>query len=248
MSETPSEDRATIKRRGSGFSGGRPAVTALLIAGGFVLVNLYWWRRERAVLAGLQANRDWRREAVTDADPGRGDDETTGEGPASDALEEAAELVNTSPAELPDRVESLDEKVRTLTRETEQLRERWAAAWWQGREPQRIEGTQVVAATIPDGSLDDSLALAKHAAEHRDCLAIVVAPEAGAFAVGVGGAAAAEFDAAAVASRLAEAAGGGAGGTAELATGGGVSGDVEAAIQRLWDRTDVTVTESEVLT
>jgi len=247
MSETPSDEQTTNERSGSGFWRIRPTVTDLVLAGGFVLANIYWWRREQTIRAGLRTTREWRREAVTGAESGVADDESAGDLPARDALQEAAELVNAAPADLPDRVETLDDKVRALTRETEHLRERWAAAWWQGRETQRIDGCRVVATTLPDGSLDDARALAKFATEHRDCLAVVVAPDPDAFAVGVGGAAAAKFDAAAVASRLAEAAGGGAGGTAELATGGGVSGDVEAAIQSLWDCTDVTVTESEVV-
>ena len=248
MSETPSDEQATNERPGSGFWRVKPTVTDLVLAGGLVLANLYWWRREQTVRAGLQTTREWRREAMTGTESGVADDESTGELPAGDALREAAELVNAAPAALPDRVETLDNKVRALTQETDHLRARWAAAWWQGRETQRIDGHRVVAATLPDGSMDDARELAKYATEHRDCLAIVVAPDPAAFAVGVGGDAAAEFDASAVASRLAEAAGGDAGGTAELATGGGVSGDVEAAIQRLWDRIDVTVTESEVAT
>jgi len=184
MSETPSDEQATNERPGSGFWRVKPTVTDLVLAGGLVLANLYWWHREQTVRAGIQTTREWRREAMTGTVSGVADDESTGELPAGDALREAAELVNSAPADLPDRVETLDNKVRALTQETDHLRERWAATWWQGRETQRI----------------------------------------------------------------AEAAGGDAGGTAELATGGGVSGDVEAAIQRLWDRIDVTVTESEVAT
>jgi len=149
MSETPSDEQTTNERSGSGFWRIRPTVTDLVLAGGFVLANVYWWRREQTIRAGFRTTREWRREAVTGAES-RVDDESAGDLPARDALREAAELVNAAPADLPDRVETLDDKVRALTRETEHLRERWAAAWWQGRETQRIDGCRVVATTLPD--------------------------------------------------------------------------------------------------
>lgn len=196
-----------------------------------VVANLYWWRRERTVRESLAVSRDW------EAD-GSGDDRQKGE---LAAARTAADVLDTRPEALPDRVEAVDEERRELRRETDRLRERWARTWWEARsgDPVSTDESRVVTVDLPHGGMEDVKAFAKRALEDDHAIALVTARENGAFAVAIGAALREEFDASEIATGLAG--DGGAGGSEHLAMGGNDDGVPEETVERVRDRIEAAI-------
>lgn len=196
------------------------------------MMNLYWWRRERTVRESLAVSRDW------EAD-GSDDDEEKGQKLA--AARNAADVLDTRPEALPDRVEAVDEERRELRRETDKLRERWARTWWQARssDPMPTDEPHVVTVDLPRGGMDDVKAFAKRAIEDDHAITLVTAREQGAFAVAIGAALREEFDAPEIATGLAG--DGGAGGSEHLAMGGNDDGLPEETVERVRNRIEAAI-------
>lgn len=194
-----------------------------------VAVAWYYRRRERTIRESLTLSQQWaapqdshQPAAVTATDPS--------------ALERAATLLNARPEEIPDRVESLDAKVRDLTTSLEKSRTDWVDRWWDARtaEPPATDQPHVTVVDLPDGSLDDAEAIAKRALSDALGVTIVTASGDGAVAVAVGS----DLDQRAdeLARDVATAAGGGAGGGPEFATGGGEADRLAEAAEAVRDR------------
>jgi len=201
----------------------------LVLTLALVAVVLYYRRREQTVKESLTLSQQW---------AGREEGHTPAAVTATDpsALERAAALLNARPEEVPDRVESLDAKVRELTGTLEKNRSAWVSRWWAARrsEPPVTDEPHVTVIDLPDGVLEDAEALAKESLADTLGVTIVTARGDGSLAVAVG----ADIDQQAdeIAREVAQAAGGGAGGGAEFATGGGEADQLAAAAQTVRDR------------
>jgi alanyl-tRNA synthetase len=207
----------------------RNRLQTLVLALALVAAVVYYRRREQTIRESLTLSQQWAApqeghtpESVATTDPS--------------ALERAATLLNARPEEVPDRVESLDTKVRELTSTLDKNRSAWVARWWSARrsEPPATDEPHVTVIDLPDGSLEDAEALAKAALSDALGVTIVTASGDGSLAVAVGS----DLDQRAdeLAREVAQAAGGGAGGGAEFATGGGEAEKLAAAAQDVRDR------------
>jgi alanyl-tRNA synthetase len=196
-----------------------------------LVVGIVWYcrRREAAVRESLTLSQDWA--ARRDGPP----ESVTGSDPS--ALTRAASILDASPEEVPDRVAALDAKVRDLTTALEKTRGGWAARWWDAKtsDPPATDEPHVTLVDLPDGTLDDAEALAKAALDDALGITIVTAGTDGTLAVAVGEGV--EDEAAGdVAREVATAAGGGAGGSPDFATGGGEADRLSGAAREVCDR------------
>jgi alanyl-tRNA synthetase len=185
--------------------------------------SLYWRRREQGVKESLTASREWETNATSETE--RADRR---------AAREAAETLDARVEDLPERVGTLDEERRDLRRELDAVRERWADALWRahsGAEPES-DDPPVFVVEFERGELPDARAFAKRALD-EDAITLVAAHGDGSYAVAVGEALVEEFDASDIATDLAEAVGGGAGGNERLAAGGGATGALGDGCRRV---------------
>lgn len=170
--------------------------------------TVYWRRRARAIKESLTVSREWEANTNT-AVQNRNE---------LRAAQQAAQLLDGRVTELPERVEAVDRERRDLRRELDSVRERWADAWW---ETNAISETAHFVA-FDRWELPDARAFAKRAMDEH-CITVVVATGDDSFAVAVGDPLVDEFSATDIAAEITEHAGGGAGGTDRLATGGGAT-------------------------
>lgn len=192
----------------------------------------YWRKREASLRASLTVSREWTAPAAA-------------ERPTDDgASAEAARLLDTRPEDLPERVAALTGKVDELTNDLERARANWAARWWTARQGS-LDEPFVAVVDLSDGELADAKALTKAAPEGVAGVAIVVAGD-GTLAVAVTGGL--DHAASDVAKEVAQAAGGNAGGTGQMATGGGDAARLpdaaETVAARLRDELDARGTAS----
>mgnify|MGYP000250605289 CR=1 FL=1 len=210
----------------------RNRFTELLLAAALVAVVWYYRRRERSVRESLILSQEWDAAATGEA-----------HAPASAAtsdpstLTQVADLLDAQPAEIPERIEGLDRKVRTLTTDLEKARSAWAERWWSAltAPAPALDEPHVTVVDLADGSLDDAEAIAKQALDDALGVTIVTARGDGSLAVAVGS----DLDghrADEIAREVAGAAGGGAGGGPEFATGGGESDQLVEAARSVRDR------------
>lgn len=156
---------------------------------------------------------------------------------ASQSLRDAAEAAGVAPSDLTAWVEAQDERISALKNRETAVRRRWADAWVQAasRDPVDPSGQQELVVVLDDCELDDALELAKRTVEFDGVVAFVGALEDGSFAVTVGATRRDEFSAATLADRVADQTGGGAGGDADLATGGAGTGELAEALRAVRD-------------
>lgn len=200
-------------------------VSGVALAG----MTLYWRRRERMVRESLTVSRDW--EANTN-DTGKSHTEDRKE---RRAATEAADLLNARVRDLPKRITSLDEERRDLRHELDSVRERWADSWWTAKVDEAIttsDDPAILVIELDSGELPDARAFAKRAME-EDAITLVAAHGDGSFAVAVGEALSGEFNAEDIACKIADEAGGGAGGNARLAAGGGATGALSESCEQI---------------
>ncbi|WP_435078145.1 DHHA1 domain-containing protein [Halococcus sp. AFM35] len=199
-------------------------VSGIALAG----TTLYWRRREQVVKGSLTASRDWETNATSETE--RADRRSA---------REAAEVLDTRVADLPERVASLDEERRDLRRELDAVRERWADALWRAHaeaDPaSESDDLPVFVVEFESGELPDARAFAKRALD-KDAITLVAAHGDGSYAVAVGEELSEAFDASDIADDLADAVGGGAGGNERLAAGGGATGALGDGCRRIRER------------
>lgn len=221
----------------------RHTIVDLVLALTLVAVVRYYRRRERTVRESLTLSQQWPAAGAGGAGGAASDGSTApatasaAAGSDSSALTRAASLLDARAADVPERVEQLDAKVRQLTGEVETARATWADRWWDARRAAPLDADEphVTVVDLPDGALADAEALAKAALDDDLGVTIVVAGGEGALAVAVG--AGVEGHAAdEIAREVAGAAGGGAGGSPELATGGGDPVELAEAAGAVRDR------------
>lgn len=196
------------------------AIGSALVAG----TNLYWRRREQAVRDGLTTSRKRQESGGFQREEVR-------------AAEEAADALNTRPADLPEKVEALDEKVRKLNHDLDSLRKRWVDTWWSARMQQPIDPSEphVLSITLEEGTLSDAEAFGERTAMDEWGIAIITAHADSTFVITVGEELSDEFGAADLAQELSDRAGGGAGGDDHYATGGDVE-ELQAGSQYVRDQ------------
>jgi alanyl-tRNA synthetase len=209
------------------MSNDRTTLTAIVSAIALLVTNCYWWRRERTVRESLTVSRD--REA-----------KSTG---TERELREVALAVDISPEALPEEIEQLRNRIATQEAELEQYstrlgnsKARWGDLWQEALFTEAVDPDEprVIGLVIPGGETDDARAAAKRAAEQDRWIAVVGAGGDGTFVVSVGEELTERFSAAELAGDLAEAVGGGAGGSPRLATGGSAAiEDLRPAIETL---------------
>lgn len=207
----------------------RNRLQTLTLALALVAAVVYYRRREQTIRESLTLSQQW-------AGPDEGHTPAAVAATDPSALERAAALLNARPEEVPDRVESLDAKVRELTSTLEKSRSAWVDRWWAARrsEPPATDEPHVTVIDLADGSLEDAEALAKAALTDSLGVTIVTARQDGSLAVAVGS----DLDQRAddLAREVAQAAGGGAGGGQEFATGGGEAEKLAPAAETVRDR------------
>jgi alanyl-tRNA synthetase len=202
----------------------------LAIASGIALAgtSLHWRRREQVVKESLTASREWETNATSETE--RADRR---------AAREAAETLDARVEDLPERVGTLDEERRDLRRELGAVRERWADALWRAHSEadptSESDDPPVFVVEFESGELPDARAFAKRALD-EDAITLVAAHGDGSYAVAVGEALIEEFDASDIATDLADAVGGGAGGNERLAAGGGATGALGDGCRRVREK------------
>jgi alanyl-tRNA synthetase len=198
--------------------------TLIGLVSGIALVGttLYWRRRERTTRESLTVSRDW--ETTTNTN------DTEREGQR--AARKAAEYLDTRVEDLPERIATLDEERRDLRRELDAVRERWAESWWTMRADADVDTDAVLLVEFDRGELPDARAFAKRAMK-EDKITLVAAHGDGTFAVAVGNTWMDDFSAAEIAKEIADVAGGGAGGSTQLAAGGGATDELSESCQRV---------------
>lgn len=204
---------------------GKRLLTVAAGVAAIVGTNLYWWQRVRTVRDGIAVSRERDRE-VTAA--------TTG---AAALLERAAERAGATPEELPEAIDALEARRADAEKELNvartdlgDARSQWARRWWEARAADAFESPGALVVSI-EGDADDARALAKRATDYNDGVTIITAEPSNSFAVSAGEAA--ESGADEIARRLTDRAGGGAGGSSTLATGGGASGELPTVAEEL---------------
>lgn len=187
--------------------------------------NAYWWQRLKTTRDAVTVSRKRDRE-VTAATIG-----------ADALLERAAERAGTAPEEIPEAIEELEtqradaEKALNVAKtDLGEAHSRWAQRWWEARTAPSFESPETLVVTI-EGETDDARALAKWATEYNDGVTVVIAEPSHSFVVSAGEAA--EHGADEIARRIADRAGGGAGGSSTLATGGGAGDELPAVAHEL---------------
>jgi len=200
----------------------------LVLALALVAVAWYYRRRERAVRESLTLSQQWASNAG-DAPAAVSNDTST--------LARVGTFLDARPEEVPDRVETLDRKVRELSTDLEKTRASWADRWWEARAaaPLPEDERHVTVVTLPDGVLTDAESIAKRALDDSLGVTIVTAQSDGTLAVAVGEGID-DQRADELASEVATGAGGGAGGGESFATGGGDAADLPAAAREVGDR------------
>lgn len=182
-----------------------------------VATNVYWWHRTETMRESLITSREWDSDT---SGPTCGTEDTD----LTDSLllRRAVAAADVPAEELPDRIKQYDEQVSTLKTDIEKIRHRWAETWWKALERPQFKGETptVISVTIDGGTTDEARELAKGAIERANAITVVTT-ENGSFAVGVGDNTSEFITADHIADELVDAAGGGAGGAAQLATGGG---------------------------
>jgi len=190
----------------------------------------YFRQRERTVRESLTLSQQWAATGSADTTP------AAVESTEPSTLTRIATLLNTRPEDAAERVEQLDEKVRTLQSDAERTRMTWASRWWEARSAGALETDKrhITVVSLPDGTVDDATALAK---AHDDPLgiAIITAHTDGTLAVAVG-TGIDDQRADEIARDVATQAGGGAGGDRSLATGGGDADKLTDAATAVRDR------------
>jgi alanyl-tRNA synthetase len=208
----------------------RNSVKTLVVTLALVAVVWYHRRREQALREGLTRSRQW----AASIEDGHTPDPAT----ATDrsVVERVATRLNVRPEEVPDHVEALDERARRLTNTMEAERSQWATRWWDARTAERPATDQphVTLVDLPDGTLADAEAIARHAPADALAVRIVAACGDGAVAVTVGS----DLDQRAddLAREIAAMADGSATGGPEFATGDGEPGALSDAAARVRDR------------
>lgn len=199
-------------------------VSTLAMSGLLVATNLYWRRREQAVREGMAASEEWEESEGVHREEIR-------------AAEAAAKALDTRPADLPEKARVLNRRVRDLESELDDLRRRWVETWWAARTEAAVDPTEphVLSVRLDDGTLSDAETFGERTAENDREIAIVTAHADSTFVVTVGDALTDEFSAATLAQDLTDRAGGGAGGSDQYATGGGVD-DLASGSERLRER------------
>lgn len=200
----------------------------LAVAAGIATIvgtNAYWWQRLKTTRDAITVSRERDREVAA---------ATTG---ADALLERAADRAGTTPEELPEAIEELEtqradaEKALNVAKtDLGGAHSRWARRWWEARTAPGFEGPGTLVVTI-EGESDDARALAKRAIEYNGGVTVVVAEPSNSFVVSAGDAT--EHEADEIARRIADRAGGGAGGSSTLATGGGAGDDLGAVANEL---------------
>jgi len=211
----------------------RNHLTELALALALVAAVWYYRRREKTIRESLILSQQW------DGAAGSGDTHEPVAVGSSDpsALTDLATLLDAQPAEVPERVEALDAKVRALSTDLEKTRASWAGRWWSALNAPApdLDERHVTVVDLADGTLDDAEAIAKRALEDSLGITIVTARADGTLAVAVGSDVE-DQRADEIAREVAAEAGGGAGGGPEFATGGGESDRLVAAAESVRDR------------
>jgi alanyl-tRNA synthetase len=200
------------------------------LAAALVGSNVYWWRR------GVDGGR---------TDAGGAGPVASGEAAGtSDVLDELSASLGTDVADLPDRLEGMDRRVRHLEEGVDRLWGRCVEDWWDHAVLSEIRPADpfAVHATV---SVHDSVAavgsnplerLGRFAVSAENCLFVAVDPDEGRFVVTVGEGLRSTFDAAGVAGEITADTASGSGGSADLAQGGGPdAAAVVDAIDRWFD-------------
>jgi len=210
----------------------RNRLTELALALALVAVVWYYRRREKTVRESLILSQQWDGAAAGDAHEPAAVDSSN-----PSALTDLATLLDAQPGEVPERVEALDAKVRTLSTDLEKARTSWAGRWWSALNAPApdLDERHVTVVDLEDGTLDDAEAIAKRALDDPLGVTIVTARADGTLAVAVGSDVE-DQRADEIAREVAAEAGGGAGGGPEFATGGGESEQLVAAAESVRDR------------
>jgi alanyl-tRNA synthetase len=183
------------------------------------VTNGYWWRRMRATQKALRTSVDRDKRVATNAQQS---DETSEKAVTSQVrLKKAASRANCPPQELPAQIDRLQEKLREEKNETERLRREWADSWWTARRREPPDTPGVVVGQFDGATTEEIQTIAKYA-DHPQTVSILIAVSAGAVTVRVGDSLTDQFAAADIVADICDSAGGSGGGSAALATGGGV--------------------------
>lgn len=188
--------------------------------------NVYWRRRERTVRESLITSR----EEQADAEGG------------SEELARLARMLDADPEDVPSEVRALEtrlekkvDQVAALSTELGEVRRRWAMLVAETLVTPRLgpDEPQVVVLTLAGGTTEDTKALGKVLIERRQWVGIVIAEAAGTFTVTVGEELRETVAANDLAERIADRAGGGAGGSTQIANGGGDADALRDAAEEL---------------
>lgn len=181
-----------------------------------VVTNVYWWRRIKTVREALTVSRERALEATSK--PVSPDGSKGGI-----ILKDAAERADVDPKDLPERVEEMNENIRSLMNELDALRHSWAVSWWDALSRKSVDphDSHVLVVPLEDGNVEVVQAFAQEAVNHDASITIILGLQDGSCSVTVGENLREEFSAAAIVDEIANKAGGGGGGSRSIATAGG---------------------------
>lgn len=170
------------------------------------VTNIYWYRREGLVRKSIQMSKYWDdRNPLYETTPDR-------------RIKEIAEKLDIRVDEVPQAVDSLQNKIQSLQRSLDSSRESWAASTRDAlKNHGSVSPTQPLIIELQQGCMDDAQALAK--VINRDGLTLIFAHQDYSFVVKAGEES--PKSAVGIAKMSMEEASGGAGGTDRLAQGGG---------------------------
>lgn len=190
----------------------------LVRVAGLVVVavtNIYWWRHVKKVREGLTLSRERAIETATEP--------STSEGAGNATLVDAAKRAGVDPNDLPERVDEMNDEIRTLSNEVDDLRSSWATSWYEAlnRNSPNQDGHYVLVVPLDDADVDIAETFASVAVGHDAAITIILGLQDGSCTVTVGENLRDEFSAASIIDEITDRAGGGGGGSESLATGGG---------------------------
>ncbi|MXV61862.1 hypothetical protein GS429_07240 [Natronorubrum sp. JWXQ-INN-674] len=187
-----------------------------ILFGCLIITNVFWWWRSKSSVIDTESIKEWQRPQSPSTI-----DRT---GTSTQTLEMVTDMLNCRQEDLPEEVEQLDNRIRELNKSIDQTRQRWIDAWWSARkENPPTESEFVIDVIFTSGNFDDIEQLASSAIHQENVILLAGILDDGKFAVGVSSNLSENYAAVNIAKRIAELGEGGAGGTDQLATGGGLT-------------------------
>lgn len=186
----------------------------------FLGTNVYWYLRYRTTRRALTTSRDW--DAGT-FETDVGDSPGTAE---RALLKETTDVADVPLEEVPEQFERLHDRIAAQEKRNDELCSIAASAWWGGLETRTTRAecgprAPIYLADLPEAGHEIARQVAIQAVEDERGVVVAVGREDGSVSVGVGGELSGTISAIDVARDVLTPLGGSAGGSEELANGGG---------------------------